>query len=101
MKKEFEALCNFPYPNIEYDEMTEEQALQKLNSQEPVTPKETMDILMSLCNSADKRAGGLQNQIIGSWSYYEGLLNGLLMGVKLITRLDQSSPQVTNNFLKE
>lgn len=95
MKNKFETLYKWPYPDVEYDEMTEEQALQKLNSQEPVTPKETMDILMSICNSVDKRAGDLQEKILGTYSYYEGQLNGLLMAIKLFTRLDQSSPQVT------
>lgn len=97
MKKEFETLYKWPYPDVEYDEMTEEQALKKLNSQDPVTPKETMDILMSICNAVDKRAGILPERIIGEYSYYEGQLNGLLMAIKLFTRLNQSSPQVTEN----
>lgn len=95
MKKEFETLYKWAYPDVEYDEMTEEQALQKINSQEPVTPKETMDILMSICNSVDKRAGDLSEKILGAYSYYEGQLNGLLMAIKLFTRLDQSNTQVT------
>ena len=97
MQDKFKNLYGWAYPDVEYDEMTEEQALQKLNSQEPVTPKETVDILMSICNSVDKRAGDLPEKIIGAYSYYEGQLNGLLMAIKLFTRLDQSSPQVTKN----
>ena len=97
MQDKFKNLYGWAYPDVEYDEMTEEHALQKLNSQEPVTPKETVDILMSICNSVDKRAGDLPEKIIGAYSYYEGQLNGLLMAIKLFTRLDQSSPQVTKN----
>jgi len=89
MKNKFENLYGWPYPDVEYDELTEEQALQKLNSQESVTPKESMDILMSLCNSVDNRAGELPEKVLGTYSYYEGQLNGLLMAIKLFTRLDQ------------
>ena len=88
MKERFETLYKWPYPDVEYDEMTEEEALKKLNSQESVTPKESMDILMSLCNSVDKRAGELPEKILGSYSYYEGQLNGLLIAIKLFTRLN-------------
>lgn len=97
MTKRFENLYGWAYPDVEYDEMTEEQALQKLNDQEPVTPKETIDVLMSLCNSVDKRAGELPERVLGGYSYYEGQLNGLLMAIKIFTRLDQSHTQVTEN----
>lgn len=97
MKDKFENLYGWPYPDVEYNEMTEEQALQKLNSQEPITSKETMDILMSICNSVDERAGKLPEKILGEYSYYEGQLNGLLMSIKLFTRLDQFNTQVTEN----
>ena len=101
MKKNFENLYKWSYPDVKHDEMTEEEALKKLNSQEPVTPKETMDILMSICNSVDKRAGELPERILGAYSYYEGQLNGLLIAIKLFTRLNQSSPQVTEKEKKD
>lgn len=44
---------------VEYDKMTEERALKKVNGNDPVTLKEAMDILNSLCDAADERAMNL------------------------------------------
>lgn len=80
---------------VEYDKMTEEQALKKVNGSDPVTLKEAMDILNSLCDAANERAMNLPEPTLGSFSFYDGMSKGFIIATKLLTHLDQSSPQVT------
>ena len=73
--------------NNDYERLTEEQALEKFNSQEYLTIKEVKDILYSLCDAVNDHAAKLPEKILGSYSYYEGEFNGMDIAIRLLSKL--------------
>lgn len=66
---------------VEYD------ALDVLNNCDSVTINEACKVLSSLCLSVDDKSKALSEKVIGTFSYYEGLRNGMLIGLKLLNKM--------------
>lgn len=73
--------------DFQYEKLTEEEALEKLNHQEFVTAQEMKDILFSLCDAVNDRAQELPERILGTYSYYEGMFRGMDIALKLLYKL--------------
>lgn len=78
----------------DYEKLTEEQALEKLNSQDSLIIKEANDILYSLCDAVNDRAANLPEKILGAYSYYEGEFNGLDIAIRLLNKLNNTNKEV-------
>lgn len=72
----------------EYEKMTEEEALEKLNHQESITKEEARNILYSLCDAVNDRATKLPEKILGTYSYYQGEFNGMDIAIRLLSKLN-------------
>lgn len=71
-----------------YGTLTEEQALSLLNDSKSVTKAQMEDILYSLEDATNDYVVDLEERIIGTYSYYEGLFKGLEIALKLLNKLE-------------
>lgn len=71
-----------------YGTLTEDQALSLLNDSKSVTKAQMEDILYSLEDATNDYVVDLEERIIGSYSYYEGLFKGLEIALKLLNKLE-------------
>ena len=71
-----------------YGTLTEEQALSLLNDSKSVTKAQMEDILYSLEDATNDYVVDLEERIIGTYSYYEGLFKGLEITLKLLNKLE-------------
>ena len=71
-----------------YGTLTEEQALSLLNDSKSVTKAQMEDILYSLEDATNDYVMDLEERIIGTYSYYEGLFKGLEIALKLLNKLE-------------
>ena len=72
----------------DYEKLTVEQALERVNKWDSLTLKEAKAALIALYDGVVDKANALPKKIIGSYSYYEGELNGIALAFKLLNKLN-------------
>ena len=71
-----------------YGTLTEEKALNLVNSTESITKSQMEDILLSLGDATNDYVMDLDERVIGSYSYYEGLFKGMDIALRLLNKLE-------------